>query len=114
MLQRLNVVCWSMTERTQPKWLTPASYVVAVPIIALLMLLRDEPWTKGSFAGLVIAACMGVGVAYVSLKIALKVPVSKPQSPYTLTSNSWLDRGWGIVTQLAIIGCIGAILALLF
>ena len=111
------MVCLGMTEpenRTQPKWLTPVAYLVALPIVSLLILLRDEPWTKGSLAGLVIAACMGVGVAYLSLKIALKVPGSEPRSPDTLTSKNWLDLGWGIVAQLAAIGCAGATIALFF
>lgn len=105
----------SPPNATQPKWMVPLSWLAAAPVAAALLLLRDEPWTKGSFAGLVLASCMGFGVVYVSTKLALGIPLTatKP-SPYDLPSIGWLDRRWGIVLQLAVIGCIGAILALFF
>lgn len=88
--------------------------MAALPIGAVLFLLRDQPWNRGSFAGLVIAMCIGVGVVYVSIKIALGLPVSEPQSPYASASQGWLNSGWGIVVKLIILGCAGAALTLYF
>lgn len=109
---------WRMTSARnpeQPKWLAPLAYVTALPVAAALLLLREEPWTKGSVAGLALATCMAVGVTYVSLKTALGLPVSDPQlSIYGSSNKGWFDRGWGIAIQLSIIGCAGALLALFF
>lgn len=102
------------SDPKQPKWLAPVSYLAALPVASAIIVLRDEPWTKGSFAGLVIAACMGVGVVYVSAKNALGLPIWKQEpTGYGSLSKGWLDRPWGIVLQLAIVGCVGVGLALI-
>lgn len=69
----------------------------------------------GSVAGLVLAACMAVGVTNISLKTALGLPVWAPGLSECNSSNKrWFDHGWGIAIQLTIIGCAGALLALFF
>jgi len=98
----------------EPKWLAPVSYLAALPVVVVLVFLRDEPWTKGSFGGLVLAGVMAGSVVYLSAKKAVGLPLSSKRSPYDRPSDSWLDRGWGIVFQLAIVGCAGAALALFF
>src|SRR5688572_24180037 len=99
----------------QPKWLAPLAYVTALPVGTVLLLLREEPWTKGSVAGLVLATCMAVGVIHVSLATALGLPLSAPQqSIYGSPNKGWFDHGWGTAIQLTIIGCAGALLALFF
>ena len=96
-----------------PKWLAPLSCLAALPVATALLILRDQSWTRGSVAGLVIATVMAFGVVYVAVKSALRLPLYPP-GYRNLATPTRSDRPWGVILQQFIIGCIGAILALFF
>ena len=103
-------------DAREPKWLVPLAYFGAVLLFATLVLIRDEPWTKGSLAGLVAASALSVGVFRVAGKMALglhvaplvyRPPVGEP------TNLGPLERPLGTLLQFIILTAAAAGLALL-
>ena len=101
---------------SEPKWLVPLSYCGAILLFVTLALLRDEPWTRGSVAGLVLASALSVGAFRVAGKMALglhvaplvyRPPVGEP------TNLGWLERPAGTLFQFIIVTSAVAGLALL-
>ena len=100
-----------------PKWLRALSYAAAFGLFIVLIMFRDEPWTKGTFPGLVIASCFSILVFQVIGKIALGIPVQsflrRPPIGEPV-SAAWLDRPLGVLLQLVLITGAGVALALFF
>jgi len=95
-----------------PWWLTLISCLAGLAIAVGLFLLRHEPLTRPSAAGVLMAIGATGGVVYLGTKVALGLPM-RPTSAKSFTTESWLDRGWGLVLQLALVALVGVVLALI-
>ena len=102
----MNDAASSNIYKVAPRWLNPLSYCGSILVFVALALLRDEPWNKGSVAGLVLASCLSFGVFHVAGKIALglhvvplvyRPPVGEPMN------SGWLERPVGTLLQFIIV-----------
>ena len=103
-------------EKVEPKWLRALSYCGSILFFLALSLVRDEPWNKGSVAGLVIATCLSFGVFHVAGKIALGLhaaPLVYRPLVGEPTNLGWLERPAGTLLQFMIVTSAAAGLALL-
>jgi hypothetical protein len=103
-------------DGVEPRWLRPLSYCGSILLFVVLILLREEPWNKGSVAGLVLAACLSFGIFHVAGKIALglhvaplvyRPPVGEP------TNLGWLEQPVGTLLQFIFVTTAVAGVALL-
>ena len=103
-------------DKVEPRWLRPLAYCGSALVFIALVLLRDEPWNKGSVAGLVLGSCLSFGVFHVAGKMALglhvaplvyRPPMGEP------TNLGWLERPLGTLLQFIIVTAAAAGIALL-
>ena len=103
-------------SKVEPRWLLPVSYTGAVALFVALALLRDEPWTKGSVAGLVLASCLSIGVFRIAGKILLGLHVSPVFYGPPIEDSAqlgWLHRPLGTLLQFIIVTSAAAGVALI-
>jgi len=107
----------SQEGKVEPRWLRPLCYTGAILVFVAIALLRDEPWTRGSVAGLVMAPCLSIGVFQVAGKIALGLhvpPLFYVRPPVGEQQKlGWLERPLGSLLQCVIVTAAAAGIALL-
>lgn len=102
-------------DRVAPRWLNPLCYCGSILVFVALVLLRAEPWNKGSVAGLVMAACLSFGVFHVAAKIALGLKVEPLVYRPTVgepTNLGWPERPVGTLLQFIVVTAAAGGLAL--
>jgi hypothetical protein len=99
-----------------PKWAGIISWMVPLACCAVLVWMRETPWTKGTVPGLVLTYIFG----WMWIRMAVRLVRGEPipnflRKPVIGTSGptGWLDSPRGTLLQTSLLLAAGIVLAIL-